>query len=88
MNNDNNQSKMSDSAINSDERRGLNEDADFENAKNDYQNNEPVLDVNKDEGNTISNDVDDDIRALENGPQKHPGSNGAFPVGAFDTSRE
>lgn len=36
---------------------------------------------------TTTNDVDDDIKVLEHGKQKHPGSNGAFPVGAFDTSK-
>ena len=87
MNKNNNDSKRNDAAISNDERRGLNEDAHFENAKNDYQNNEPVVEDNNKAGSKNLNAVDDDISALENGPQKTPGSSGAFPVGAFDTSR-
>ena len=88
MNDHNNESKRNDAAITNDERRGINEDANYENARNVYENTEPVQDENKDSGNTPTNAVDEDIAALENGPQKHPGSNGAFPVGAFDTSRD
>ncbi len=58
-------------AVTNDERRGLNEDAHFEKVKNDCQNNEPVLVGNKDVGNTNSNAVDDDIRALERVRKKH-----------------
>jgi len=88
MNNDKNPTNTGNSAINSDERRGLNESANFENAKNNYQNNEPTLNENDNTITEKSNAVDDDISALENGHQNTPGANGAFPVGAFDTSKD
>ena len=86
MNNDKNPTNSDNSVINSDERRGLNESANIENARNDYQNKEALTNNSSPETNT--NEVDEDIRALEGGPQKHPGSSGAFPVGAFDQSKE
>ncbi len=72
--------------ITNDERRGLNEDAKIENAKNNYQNEESL------QNNAVPpadrNEVDEDISTLEHGHQSKPGSSGAFPVGAFDTSKE
>ncbi|MGI8634805.1 MAG: hypothetical protein ACR2KZ_05320 [Segetibacter sp.] len=90
MNNDKNPTNRDNSVTNNDESRGLNENSVYENARNDYKNDEPTVDEKDNTTNpaTIKNEVDEDIRALEGGPQKHPGSSGAFPVGAFDTSKD
>ncbi len=87
MNNDNKQAKTNNSAFSHDEERGLNEDVHYENARNNYQNDEPLKEKENAKNGSF-NAVDEDIAALENGPQKNPGSSGAFPVGAFDTSKD
>lgn len=88
MNNDKNPTNRDNGVINNDESRGLNESAKYENARNNYENNEPVLNENDTAPTTNSDEVNDDISPLENGPQKKPGSSGAFPVGAFDISKD
>lgn len=87
MNNDKNPTNRDNAVVNNDEERGLNETGKYENARNNYQNNEPLKE-NNDIENSSTNAVDDDISPLENGRQKTPGSNGAFPVGAFDTGKD
>jgi hypothetical protein len=88
MNNEKNEMNSNESVFNNDERRGLNESANYENARNNYQNTEPTLNEGNNPDTKNTNEVDDDIRPLENGHQNKPGSNGAFPVGAFDTSKD
>ncbi len=87
MNNDKNPTNTDNAVTNNDERRGLNENEKYENSRNNYENNEPLKETENDK-NSNTNAVDEDIAPLENGPQKNPGSNGAFPVGAFDTSKD
>lgn len=87
MNDDKNPTNRDNAAVNNDERRGLNETGKYENLRNSYQNNEPLKE-NDDVENTNTNAVDDDISPLENGRQKTPESNGAFPVGAFNTGKD
>lgn len=87
MNNDKNPTNTDNAVINNDEQRGLNENEKYEDSRNNYQNDEPLKE-RESAKNTSSNAVDDDIAPLENGPQKNPGSCGAFPVGAFDTGKD
>lgn len=91
MNNENNEPTKDNLSFKTDEDRGLNESGAYKDAQNDYQNDQPTKaggDSNDASNTEVRNEVDEDIRALEGGPQKHPGSSGAFPVGAFDISKE
>ena len=54
-------------------------------------NDESLTNASENTGKSITgeaNAIEDDIAPLEHGHQKNPGSSGAFPVGAFDTSKE
>jgi hypothetical protein len=88
MDNDKNPTNRDNSVINNDKSRGLNEIDKHENARNNYENSEPSVNQSDDIAPADLNAVNDDISPLENGPQKKPGSSGAFPVGAFDTSKD
>ena len=89
MNNENENliSGPDDSILSNQESSGLNDTASHGNAR-DYENKEPIVEKNEKTGQVRANEVDDDINALEHGHQNHPGSSGAFPVGAFDTSKD
>lgn len=60
MENENNKTNTgeNDSTFRNDERRGVNENASYENAKNVYQNNEPLQKTAVQLGTTISSEED------------------------------
>lgn len=63
MNNESKPSKANNDTFKNDESKGLNEDVHYENAKNNYENDEPVKEKNEKTGHIRSTSTNDDTNA-------------------------
>jgi hypothetical protein len=78
---------IKDNTLNSEEKRGLNESETYEDAKNDYQNGGEGVEGIAGVPNTNA-EAHPELDTPGTHSQDTPGSSGAFPVGAFDISKD
>jgi hypothetical protein len=85
---------IKDNTLNSEEKRGLNESETYEDAKNDYQNGGEGVEGIAGVPNTnaaadaATGEAHPELDTPGTHSQDTPGSSGAFPVGAFDISKD